>query len=229
MSGKRTFQLALSGKKTILRVKEPAVKFVRQTVIQHIEECADLEKIVYIPKLLSAPIDDSYPLNGENWYHADLFGKKAVESSKPSEGNVVIGFSTCTQLILDIDFQAEETVVRFAREYAKFHKLGSSLVLKTSDKYLTDLYRQRLGKYCVVFGKPISWEEIRWHIKEARRLGMIERTVVIMTRFGNITERANAKNDKTPPPKIVKFYANGDMRGIRDYVSFLNRNKDLGF
>ena len=94
---------------------------------------------------------------------------------------------------------------------------------------MTDLYRQRLGKYCVVFGKPISWEEIRWHIKEARRLGMIERTVVIMTRFGNITERANAKNDKTPPPKIVKFFANGDMRGIRDYVSFLNRNKDLGF
>jgi hypothetical protein len=239
MKGKhRAYQLALlSGKKTLLKLKEPILKFVRQIVIQHIEECADSEKVVYIPQYVVSEaeklrelIESDVPLSGDGWYNADLYGNKAIEPpSKPSEGNVVIGFSTSTNLILDIDFQAEETVLEFAKEYAKFHDLGSSVVLKTSDKYRTDLFGNKLGKYCIVFGKYIGWEEIRWHIKEARRLGMIERTVVIMTRFGDITERANAKNKDTPPPRLIKFFPNGDMRGIRDYISYLNRNKDLGF
>lgn len=235
---RRSYQLALlSGKKTLPKVKEPIVTFVRQTVIQHIEECADLEKVVYIPQYLVSEseemrrlIESDVPLSGKAWHNADLYGNKAIEpASKPSDGNVVIGFSTSSNLILDIDFQAEETVFEFAKEYAKFHDLGSSVVLKTSDKYRTDLFCNKLGKYCVVFGKYLGWEEIRWHILEARRLGMIERTVVIMTQFGDITERANAKNKDTPPPRLIKFFANGDMHGIRDYVSYLNRNKDLGF
>jgi hypothetical protein len=237
---RREYQLALlSGKKTLLKVKEPILKFVRRTVIQHIEECADLEKVVYIPKLVTTEEDklrklteSDAPLSGNDWYNADLYGKRAVEPpSKPSEGNVVLGFSTSCNLILDIDYQAEDIVLEFAKEYSKFHDLGSSVVLKTSDKYRTDLFGNKLGKYCAVFGKYIDWEEIRWHIKEARRLGMIERTVVIMTRFGDITERANAKNKDTPPPKLIKFFPNnhGDMHGIRDYVSYLNRNKELGF
>jgi hypothetical protein len=234
---RRQYQLALSGKKTILKVKEPVVRFVRRQLIQHIEECADLEKVVYIPQLIVAEeekirelIESDVPLSGKSWFNADLYGKRAIEpSSKPSDGNVVIGFSTSSNLILDIDYQAEDIVLEFAKEYSKFHDLGSSLVLKTSDKYRTDLFGNKLGKYCVVFGKYLEWKKIRWHVKEARRLGMIERTVVIMTRFGDITERANAKNKDTPAPRIIKFFPNGDMRGIRDYVSYLNRNKELGF
>lgn len=57
---------------------------------------------------------------------------------------------------------------------------------------------------------------------------MIERAFTKLREFGYITIRVNAKNDKIPPPRIIKFFANGDMRGIRDYVSFLNRYKDLG-
>ena len=106
--------------------------------------------------------------------------------------------------------------------------MGSSLVVKTSDNYLTDFFGNKLGKYCVVFGKPLSWEEISWHIKEARRLGMIERAFTKLRKFGYITERVNAKNNNTPAPKIIKFYANGSMIGIRDYVRFLNRYGNMG-
>ena len=72
------------------------------------------------------------------------------------------------------------------------------------------------------------WEEISWHIKEARRLGMIERAFTKLRKFGYITERVNAKNNNTPAPKIIKFYANGSMIGIRDYVRFLNRYGNMG-
>ena len=45
--------------------------------------------------------------------------------------------------------------------------------------------------------------------------------------LGCIAIRVNIKNKKTPPPKIIKFYANGEMTGIRDYVSY-HQNNDLG-
>ena len=236
---KRSYQLALlSGKKTILKVKEPIVRFVRWHLIQHIEECADLDKVVWIPKLIVTEKEkirelreSNVPLSGLHWCNNDLYGNPAKEPpSKPSDGNVVLGLSTSCNLILDIDYQAENEVLEFAQEYAQYHKLGAIAIFKTSDKYRTDLFGNKLGKYCAVFGKYIGWEEIRWHIKEARRLGMIERTVVIMTRFGDITERANAKNKDTPPPRLIKFFPNnhGDMHGIRDYVSYWNLSKDLG-
>jgi hypothetical protein len=50
-----------------------------------------------------------------------------------------------------------------------------------------------------------------------------------LRKFGCITIRVNAKNGRTPPPKIIKVYANGDMRGIRKYVQFSNRFRNLGF
>lgn len=227
----REYQLALSGKKTLFRPKEPTVRFVKRSVIEHTEECDDFEKIAYIPQLIyREPKDVSYSLDGINWYHTDLYGNKALEINAPSkDGNVVLGFTSNTLLMLDIDYQAEETVLEFAEKYAKFHRLGSWVVLKTSEDYLTDFFGNRLGKYCIIFGRPICWEEIRWHIKEARRLGMIERAFTKLREFGYITIRVNSKNDRTPPPKIVKFFANGDMRGIRDYVQFLNRYRSLGF
>lgn len=103
------------------------------------------------------------------------------------------------------------------------------MILKTSDDYLTDFFGNKLGKYCIIFGNPLRWREIQWHITETRRLGIIERAFTKLRQFGCITIRVNVKNKKTPPPKIIKFYANGDMRGIRDYVQFSNRFRTLGF
>ena len=96
-------------------------------------------------------------------------------SSIKDKGNVILAFTSDTVLMLDCDLKREDEVIEFAEEYAKFHKLGSVLVMKTSDSNQLDLYGNRLGNYCVIFGKPLSWEEIRWHIKEAYKLGMLTR------------------------------------------------------
>lgn len=227
----RFYQLALNGKKTILRVKKPTVWFKRKNIVEHIEECADLDKVVYTPKFFKnkMPGRDSYALEGKNWFHSDLFGNKAIEPEKPAEGNVVLGFTSKTQLMLDVDNLTQEETCDFAECYGRFQDLGSSLVLKTSDTTQTDLFGNNLGKFCIIFGKYIHWTEIQWHITEARRLGMIERAFTLLRSFGSITIRVNAKNEKTPAPKIVKFFPNGDMRAIRDYVRFWNRYKTMGF
>jgi hypothetical protein len=110
-------------------------------------------------------IDDDIPLSGDGWYNKDLYGNRATEAHTISkDGNVVIGHSNSAPflyLILDIDLQTKETVLWFAKKYAKFHHLGSSLVLQTSESSLLDLFGNRLGNFCVVFGLPIGWEEIR--------------------------------------------------------------------
>lgn len=196
-SKRRTYQLDLSGKKTIIR-----------------------------PRTHSCELKYSEPKG----YQANLYGKRAAWSTKPSkDGNVVLGFTSDTYLMLDVDFQWLPFVKEFAVKYARFHKLGSVLMLKTSDDYLTDFFGNKLGKYCIIFGRPLRWKEIQWHIAEARRLGIIERAFTKLREFGSITIRVNAKNNRTPPPMIIKFYANGDMRGIRDYVQFSNRFRNLGF
>lgn len=234
---RRAYQLALSGKKTLFRPKEPNLRFFKRRVIKHIEECDDSEELVYIPIFIKKEKDiirlmerENPPVRGTNWYNLTLFGDVAVEVSEPSkDGNVVLGFTSDTYLMLDVDFQWKCFVIVFAIRYAKFHNLGSVLILQSSDDYLTDLFGYRLGKFLIIFGKPLSWEEIQWHITNVRRLGVIERAFAKLREFGSITIRSNAKNVKIPPPKIIKFYANGDMRGIHDYVQWLNRYKNLGF
>jgi len=219
MRSKRTYQLALNGKKTIFRKKKPVVYFIKD------------EEGKYVAKNVKKFEPCDYPLSGDNWYHANLYGNQAVEVNEPSEdGNVVLGFCTVSSLILDVDLQTKKRVLEFADTYAEFQGLGSSLVTKTSDSTQRDLLGNRLSNYGIIFGKPyLSWEEIAWHLSEARRLGMTKRVNAVFARFGYITERVNAKNKDIPPPEIVKFFPHGDMRAIRNYIQFLNRYKNLGF
>jgi len=148
---------------------------------------------------------------------------------KMPEGNVVLGYCSDTVLMLDIDNQREDVVKDFAVEYTKFHDLGSVLIMKTSETEQMDLFGNRLGKFAVVFGKcPLSWEEIQWHVTEARRLGMIERSFLRLRKFGYITIRVNAKNDKIPCPKISYYYRHGDRTGIFRYIRFYVMCKKLG-
>ncbi len=166
---------------------------------------------------------------GSKVYQADLFGKEAVEPIKPSkEGNVVLGYTSSNFLMLDVDDQPEWLVTRFAKQYAKFHNLGSVLVLRTSESCKTDLFGNRLGNYCIIFGKPLDWKEIQWHINETKRLGIINRSFAKLREFGSITIRVNAKNNEIPPPEIIKFYYNGDMNGIVRFISHRNLVRDLG-
>jgi len=156
-----------------------------------------------------------------------LDGKKATKLCS-KDGNVVIGFCSNNILMLDLDLHTEATAKAFVKSYSEFHKLGSVLLLKTSDSNQIDLLGNRLKKYAAIFGKPLSWDEILWHIKESRRLGMIERSFLNLRKFGYITIRVNAKNDETPPPKVVAFYRLGDIIGIVAFLELRKFCKDLG-
>jgi len=57
---------------------------------------------------------------------------------------------------------------------------------------------------------------------------MVERAFLAMTSYRFITERTNPKNYKIRAPIILKFVANGDMRGIKDYVRWYNLSHKLG-
>jgi hypothetical protein len=144
------------------------------------------------------------------------------------EGNVVLGYTADCYLMLDHDLKREDEVVKFAREYTKFHDLGSVAVFKTSDSSQVDLFGNRLGNYCSIFGKPLSWDEIRWHVLEAYRLGMVNKGFAVIRKFGSITIRVNSKNNKIPPPKPIYYYRNGDNRGVMDFTKHWVMCRKLG-
>jgi len=144
------------------------------------------------------------------------------------DGNVVIGFTTDTHLMLDCDLKREAVVVEFAREYGAFQDLGSSLVMKTSEDGQVDLFGERLCNYCIVFGKPLSWDEIKWHVQEAYKLGIVNKSFTALRQFGSITIRVNAKNDSIPFPKLVTYFDNGDDIGIMSFLRFWVNCRKLG-
>jgi hypothetical protein len=156
-----------------------------------------------------------------------LDGKEPTEC-RSNDGNVVIGFCSTNILMLDLDYHTVAVAKKFSRSYAVFHSLGSALLLKTSDSTQVDLFGNKLDKFSVVFGKNLSWQEIQWHIKECRRLGMIERSFLNLRKFGSITIRVNAKNDSIPPPTIIKLYKLGDMTGIKEFCEFKKIAEPLG-
>lgn len=115
---------------------------------------------------------------------------KRTLSSK--DGNVVIGFCTRNLLMLDLDLHSEAVAKKFVKCYSKFHKLGSVLLLKTSDSTVADAFGNELNNYSAIFGKVLSWKEIMWHLKECLRLEMIEPAFLRLRKFGYITIRVNA-------------------------------------
>jgi hypothetical protein len=156
-----------------------------------------------------------------------LDGKKP-QKQYPKQGNGVIGFCTENILMLDLDLHTETVAKKFVKSYSRFHKLGIVLLINTSDSTQVDLFRNKLNKFSAIFGKTLSWEEIKWHVTESRRLGMVERSFLNLRKFGSITIRVNAKNDKTPSPKPVALYNLGDMTGIMQFNEFREACKDLG-
>lgn len=133
--------------------------------------------------------------------------------------------------MLDCDLQRNDDVISFSVEYAKFHRLGSVLVALTSEarQWTYDCNpRHILDNYCIIFGKILHWKEIRWHVREAYRLGMIDKGFLIIRKFGSITERVNAKNNASPYPKPIHYFPNGDNEGIKRYLEFWNLCKTLG-
>jgi len=122
--------------------------------------------------------------------------------------------------MLDCDLKREEEVREFSRAYTLEHDLGTSAVFKTSDSSQVDLFGNRLGNYCIIFGKIISWNEVKWHVQEAFRNKMVNKGFVIIRKFGSITIRINAKNDKIPPPMPISYFSNGGKKARKGVMAF---------
>lgn len=145
------------------------------------------------------------------------------------EGNVVISYGTDTHLMLDCDLKLKDEVIKFSRKYAKFHDLGSAAVFETSDADKIDIHGNRLGNYCVIFGRIISWEECKWHLEEALRLVMVDKDYVdIMCKSGCMTIRVNTKNSKKHSPTLIDYFHNGDSTGITAFINHWKMCRDLG-
>lgn len=147
------------------------------------------------------------------------------------KGNVVLAYTSDSHLMLDCDLQREDETIEFAEEYSKFHDLGSALVIETSRPKQMDLSLDKdnlLNRYSIIFGKIIGWEEIRWHIREAYRLGMVKRDFLALREFGSITIRVSAKNDEIPYPKIVSYFRNGDRKGVMRFLRHWVMCKTMG-
>jgi hypothetical protein len=232
----KSYQYALlSMKKTLLKVKKPTVRFIPHKELIRAEECTDegKEVIVYKAYLIGdgKPKCDDTPLRGKGWYNANLYGEKAKHPRTPFTGNICTGISTNSILIFDVDRHTKEFTLFHGENYPKFYHLGASLVMQTSETFERDFYGNTLGNYAIVFGKPITWEEIKWHIVNGVKLGLLERANLYVLKWGYITSRQNPKNREIPAPKVLKFFSNshGDMRGIVSYIQHWNLVKDFGF
>jgi len=144
------------------------------------------------------------------------------------KGNVVIGFTSQGYLMLDCDEKRENEVVKFSEEYAVFHNLGSSLVMKSSEDGQVDLSGDKLGHFFIIFGRALNNDAILWHLREACRLGFTNKRFVEANKYGNITLRLNAKNDKILHPTVLHYFDNGEKAGVVTYLKDWVNLKKLG-
>jgi hypothetical protein len=238
MSGdSKSHQFALlSMKKTLFRRKQRTLYFLKRW--RRVEECTDEMYVFYVPKFIERQpfdINDCLPeLCGEGWYQQDLLGNQAFWTKKepltPSNESVACaGFSSPNCLMLDMDLQREERVLLFSRIYPKLMKLGSSALFSTSNSNQRDLCGHKLGNYLLVCGQPISKDEQQWHINKARKIGVVNKAWAEVTKYTPPVERTNAQSKRKGHPKLIKFFYNGEIWGVREYFRIFNKTKDEGF
>jgi len=166
-------------------------------------------------------------------YLKHRFPRKARDRYREKgEGNVVVSYMSDCILMLDCDLKRQDDIIEFAREYCKTHNLLDALVMRTSECMQVDLFGEPLGNFCVVFGRILQWSEIRWHVLEAFRLGMVDKGFVVIRKFQSITIRVSAKNNKVPYPKFVAYFDDGDSRiglGIKKFLKYWAMCRGLGF
>jgi len=115
--------------------------------------------------------------------------------------------------MLDVDLKKPEEVVEWAKKYAKKYKLGSALIMKTSDgNGQIDLFGNRLYNFSIIFGE-LPWQEIMLHINNAFKDRWLDKKFVKMRFQGFITDRVNRKNKQTDCPKVWRYIPNGNHEG----------------
>lgn len=156
--------------------------------------------------------------------------EKAYDGYREDNGNVVVAYTNSCYLMLDCDLKLKREVIRFARDYAKTYDLGSVLVFRTSESTQVDLLGRVLGNFAVIFGRRISWDEIKWHVLNAYQLGLINKGFLILRKFGSTTIRVNAKNEEIPPLEPI-CYISSDKKGREGtyrFVRYWIKNRNLG-
>jgi hypothetical protein len=85
-----------------------------------------------------------------------------------------------------------------------------------------------VGNYCIIFGKVLPWDEIKWHVQEAYRLGMVDKKFREIRKFGSITIRVNPRTTRYPPPKPLYYFRKGDSRGITAFIRHWKMCRNMG-
>jgi hypothetical protein len=92
-------------------------------------------------------------------------------------------WSPSARAALDADLKKGEEVVEWAREYTKKFRLGSVLIMMSSDgSGQVDLHGNRLYNFSLIFGEHLPWQEIMLHINNAFKDDMVDKKFV-KTRF----------------------------------------------
>lgn len=146
-------------------------------------------------------------------------------------GNIPIGFTRDDLLLLDIDLQTAERVVKWAREYGKKWHLGSVLIMKSSDPAQLDLQGNKLYNFYIIFGQPMPWTEVMFHLKNAYEDGIINKSFFAIRYYGYITLRVTKKNKRKSHPKVLGkkgYFPNGNNEGCMEFLRYWQENKLLG-
>jgi hypothetical protein len=151
-----------------------------------------------------------------------------MKGKKECKGNIVIGYTSQGYLMMDCDGRRENEVIEFSEQYTKFHNLGCSLNMKSSEDGQVDLSGHKIGHYFIIFGKPLNNDAILWHLRDCCRLGFTNKRFVEANKYGNITLRLNAKNGKISAPTYVSFFQHGEFDGIHDYLKDWINLRKLG-
>ena len=153
------------------------------------------------------------------------------EETGEDAGNVVWAVALTNFVMLDVDDRSFNFVSDFADQYDKYHKLGSyQIEMSSKGVGQTDFEGNVQNNYFIIFGKYIhSFETVRWHVDEAKRLNVVSHDFSYLRKFGSITLRTGAKNKETHAPVTVKLVRNGSMEGIRHYLMHKKVTEGLGF
>jgi len=145
--------------------------------------------------------------------------------------NIVLAHTNSDCVMLDCDYHREDEVIEYAKRNAKRYKLGSALVMMTSEVKQMTFDGHILNSYCTVFGKTglDFYRDVIPHVERAYREKMVSKQFLEMRgKCGSTTIRVNRKNDEKPHPKYVYYFPNGDNRGVMRFLRLWAICKNLG-
>jgi len=146
-----------------------------------------------------------------------------------SEGNIPVGFTRDYLLMLDVDLNVGERVVKWAGEYGKKWRLGSTLIMLSSDSAQLDFERNKLYNFFIIFGQPMPWTEVMFHLKNAYEDKIINKSFFAIRYYRrSITLRVTKKNKRKSHPKVFKYIPNGNNEGVMEFLGYWIENRLLG-